>query len=63
MWWPEKCFLMLFGFPRQNKDHTSEKFKVIYLKRFLFYTRIKYYFETSELKNMAKVVEETVQAL
>ena len=38
-------------------------FKVIYVKRFLFYARIKYKFETSELKNVEKVVEETVLAL
>ena len=38
-------------------------FKVIYIKRFLFYARSNYWFKTSELKNVEKLVEETVQAL
>ena len=42
-------------------NHSSETFKVLYLKRFLFYARNN--FKTGELKNVEKLVEETVQAL
>ena len=44
-------------------NHSSETFKVIYLKRFLSYARINYQFKTGELKNVEKLGEETVQAL
>ena len=54
---------MLFGFPRQNINHSSETFKVIYVKHCLFHARINYQFKTSELKNVKKLVEETLQAL
>ena len=54
---------MLFGCPRQNIYHSSEKLKVIYIKCFLFYTVINYQFKTSELKNLEQLVEQTVQAL
>ena len=37
--------------------------KVIYIKRSLFYARIYYQFKTSELKNVEKLVKQTVQAL
>ena len=30
----QKCFLMLFGCLRQRINHSSEKLKVIYIKRF-----------------------------
>ena len=30
----QKCFLMLFGCLRQRIHHSSEKLKVIYIKRF-----------------------------
>ena len=63
MWWPGKCFLVLFGFPRQNIIHSSETFKVIYIKSFLFYARINHNFGTSELKNIEKLAEKTVQGL
>ena len=36
---------------------------MIYIKRFLLYVRINYQFKTSELKNIEKLVEQTVQAL
>ena len=36
---------------------------MIYIKHFLFYARIKYQFETSELKNVEKSVKKTVKAL
>jgi len=35
---------------------------VIYIKFFVDYARINYQFETRELKNIEKLVEETVQA-
>ena len=54
---------MLFGCQRSNKDHSSEKLKAIYTKRFLFFLIINYQFKTSELKNVEKLMEETVQAL
>jgi len=54
---------MLFGCPRQNINHSSENLKVIYIKRSLFYARIYYQFKTSELKNVEKLVKQTVQAL
>ena len=54
---------MLLGFLRQNINHSSEMFKVIYVEHCLFYARINYKVKTSELKNVEKLVEETVQAL
>ena len=54
---------MLFGCPRQNINHSSKKLKVIYIKRSLFYARIYYQFKTSEMKNVEKLVKQTVQAL
>ena len=44
---------MLFGCPRQNINRSSEKLIVIY---------VNYQFETSELKNVEKLVEQRVQA-
>ena len=61
--WPGKCFLMLFGSPRQNMNHSSENLKVIYIKCSMFYAIINYQFKTSELKNVEKLVKQTVQAL
>ena len=49
---------MLFGCQRSNTDHSSEKLKAIYTKRFLFYLIINYQFKTSELKNVEKLMEE-----
>ena len=49
---------MLFGCVRQNINDSSEKLKLIYIKNFLSYA-----IKTSELKNIEKLVEETVQAL
>ena len=54
---------MLFGCPRRNINHSSEKLKVIHIKRFLFYATSNYNFNTGELENVGKLVEETVQAL
>ena len=34
-----KVLLMLFGCPKQNIKHNSEKLKVIYRRHFLFYAR------------------------
>ena len=61
--WPGKCFLMLFGCLRQNINHSSENLKVIYIKCSMFYAIINYQFKTSELKNVEKLVKQTVQAL
>ena len=49
---------MLFGCPRQNINDSSEKLKVICIKRFVFYAIINYQFRTSELKNVEKLVED-----
>ena len=56
---------MLLGCPRQNINHSSEKLKVIYIKCSYIYPIINYHdqFKTSELKNVEKLVEQTVQAL
>ena len=54
---------MLFGCPRQNINQSSENLKVIYTKCFMFYAIINYQFKRSELKNVEKLVKETVQAL
>ena len=56
-------FLMPFGSPRQNMNHSSENLKVIYTKCSMFYAIINYQFKTSELKNVEKLVKQTVQAL
>ena len=61
--WPGKCFLMLFGCLRQNINHSSENLRVIYIKCSVFYAIINYQFQTSELKNVEKLVKQTVQAL
>ena len=61
--WPGKCFLMLFGCLRQNINHSSENLRVIYIKRSVFYAIINYQFQTSELKNVEKLVKQTVKAL
>ena len=54
---------MLFGCPRQNINHGSENLKVIYEKCSMFYAVINHEFKTSELKNVEKLVKQTVQAL
>ena len=57
-----KVFLMLFGCLRQNINHSSENLKVVYIKCSMCYAIIKYQFKTSELKNVEKLVKQTVQA-
>ena len=54
---------MRFGCPGQDMNHSSENLKVIYTKCSMFYAIIDYQFETSELKNVEKLVKQTVQAL
>ena len=54
---------MLFGRPRQNINHSSENLKVIYTNCSMFYAKMNYEFKTSELKNVAKLVKQIVQAL
>ena len=46
-------------------NHSSEHFKVIYTKCSMFYaiTIINYQFKRGELKNVEKLVKQTVQAL
>ena len=58
-----KVFLMLFDCLRQNINHSSENLKVIYIKCSMFYSIINYQFKSSELKNVEKLVKQTVQAL
>ena len=53
-----KVFLMLFGCPRQNMNHSSENLKVIYTKCSMFYAIINYQFKTGELKNVEKLVKQ-----
>ena len=43
-------------------NHSSENVKVNYTKCSMFYVRINYQFNTSELKNVEKLVKQTVQA-
>ena len=54
---------MLFGCPRQNINHSSENLKVIYIKCSMFHAIINYQFKTSDLKNVERLVKQTVQAL
>ena len=54
---------MLFGCPRQNINHSSENLRVIYIKCSMFYAIINYQFKTSGLKNVEKLMKQTVQAL
>ena len=58
-----KVFLMLVGCLRRNINHSSENLKLIYIKCSMFYAMINYRFKTSELKNVEKLVKQTVQAL
>ena len=58
-----EVFLMLFGCLRQDINHSSENLKVIYIKCSMFYAIINHQFKTSELKNVEKLVKQTVQAL
>ena len=44
-------------------NHNSENLKVIYTKYSVFYAIINYQFKTSALKNVEKLVKQTVQAL
>ena len=54
---------MIFGCPRQNMNHNSEHLKAIYTKCSMFYAIINYQFKRSELKNVERLVKQTVQAL
>ena len=44
-------------------NHNSEHLKVIHTKCSMFYAIINYQCKTSELKNVEKLVKQTVQAL
>ena len=59
---------MLFGCPRQNINHSSENLKVIYMReedlsRKVEGVIINYQFKSNELKNVEKLVKQTVTAL
>ena len=54
---------MLFGCPRQNINHSSENLKVINIKYSKFYAIIYFQFKTREMKNVEKLVKQTVQVL
>ena len=59
-----KVFFDASGCPRQNINHSSENLKVIYIKCSMFHAIIKYQeFKTSKLKNVEKLVKQTVQVL
>ena len=47
----------------KNVNHSLENVKVIYIKCSMFYSIINYQFKTSELKNVEKLVKQTVQTL
>ena len=44
-------------------NNSAENLKVIYTKCSIFYAIINYQFKTIELKNVEKLVKQTVQAL
>ena len=44
-------------------NHSSENLKVIHTKCSMFYAIINYQFKTRDLKNVEKLVKQTVQAL
>ena len=54
---------MLSGCLRQNINRSSENLKVVYIKCSMCFAIIDYQFKTSELKNVEKLVKQTVQAL
>ena len=54
---------MLFVCVRQNINHSSENLNFIYIKYSMFYAIINYQLKTSELKNVEKLVKQTVYAL
>ena len=58
-----KVFFRAFLLVQDNINNSSEKLKVIYITHLLFYAIINYRFKISELKNVEKLLEETVQAL
>ena len=58
-----KVFFDAFYYPRQNMSHNSEHLKVIYTKCSIFYAIINYQFKRSELKNVEKLANQTVQVL
>ena len=57
-------FFLLFGCPRQNINHSSVNLMVIYINCSMFYAIIKLsiLFKAIELKNVKKLVKQTVQA-
>ena len=58
-----KVFFRAFLLVQDNINNSSEKLKVIYIRHLLFYAIINYRFKISELKNVEKLLEKTVEAL
>ena len=56
---PLKEFFKAFWLSKIN--HSSERLKVVYKMHFLFYAIINCQFETSELNNVEKLVQQTVK--
>ena len=54
---------MRFGCPRQNINRSSENLMVMYIKCYMFYAIINYQSTKSQLKNVEKLVKQTVQAV
>ena len=48
---------------RQNVNYSSENLNFIYIKYSMFYAIINYQLKTSELKNVERLVKQTVYAL
>ena len=54
---------MLLMLVQDNMNHSSENLKVTYLNCCMFYAIINFQFKISELKNVEKLVKQTVQTL
>ena len=52
-----------FWFSKIEYNPGSENLKVMYIQCSMFYAIINYQFKTSELKNVEKLVKQTVQAV
>ena len=61
MAWKE--FFDAFWLSKTEINHSPENLKVIYIKCTIFCAIINYQFKSSELKNVEKLVKQTVQAL
>ena len=62
MYWPGKCFFIVFWLSKII--HSSEKLKVIYIKRICVLCKNRLsIFKTSELKNVDTLVRQIVEAI